>query len=310
MKIPAASRSRPLLFTAAVMASLLPVRLSAIMAGSSDSAYTTDSPSARVTTAFSGVGTVNGCTCTAISSNSTGTWVLTAAHVIGASKSVTVTFYVGAVPYSYTTSNIYVDSSYNATTHDSDVALVYIPSGISNLITTYSLDTGLTAGQTVYLVGYGDSGYGNVGRDTSYGRAFRVGENVVDSLEYFAITDTTHTSSVFYAMDFDDPSTVGQDGGSLGNKIETTLCEGDSGGPAFVLIDGKYYIVGVNTLISSATDMGKFGTSAYGIDIYSVYSWMDSTVASVPEPSDYAFMLGLGALVPLAIRRRTLRAKR
>jgi hypothetical protein len=307
MKIPTLFFLRPFFLAAALCALVMPVRLSALMAG--DSTIGTDTPTTRLTTAFSGVGTVNGCTCTAISSDAGGTWVLTAAHAAGSSQNTTVTFVVNGVTYNYTSSAVYVCSDYNSTTHDYDVALIYIPNDLSSLITTYSLYTGTAAslvGRTVTLVGFGYSGYGDLGQNTSYAKAFRSGKNVIDAVGYL----NSSTECVFYEMDFDAPATYGTNGGSLGNGVETTLCVGDSGGPAFVYLNGQYYLAGVNTLVSSATDIGKYDTYAFGITSASIYSWVEETMAAVPEPSQMALALGLGALVPLALRRLALRAKR
>jgi hypothetical protein len=301
----------------AISITVFPAGLDAIMAGDSDYS-SSDNPTTRITTAFSGVGTVNGCTCTALDtssivSNGTGTWVLTAAHVVKTladnGTSYTVTFYVGNTSYTYSSDDceIYYNSSYNSSTGDCDVALIYIKSGISSSITTYSLYTGSLVSlyqKDVTFVGYGYSGYGDVGMSTSYGKTFRSGGNTVDWISTLSNTSGDTTTCYFLIYDFDDPDT----GNGLGNDVETTFCTGDSGGPAFYYDEatGKYYIAGVNTLVSSSDDMGKFGTYAYSIAVASVYDWISETITtySVPEPSDYAVLVGLGALMPLALRRR------
>jgi hypothetical protein len=192
---------------------------------------------------FTGVGAVTTSgpgkgSCTALSQN----WILTAAHVVSGAGSVTTYFTVEGLKYSYTTSQIYVynfeGNTYNASTHDYDVALVYIPDGILATIATYSLYTGTLSttthahnGTQLTIVGYGGSGYGDIGYSASYPLGTtvrRVGGNVVDVMTSLnGVTDC-----LFYQMDFDDNSAVGTVGGSLGNDIETTLCTGDSGGPA------------------------------------------------------------------------------
>jgi hypothetical protein len=309
-----------------LLVSLFPSGSAALMAGSSIYSAS-DNPTTRITTSFSGVGTVNGCSCTALDTssivtNGTGTWVLTAAHVVKSladnGTSYTVTFYVGTTKYTYSSDDceIYYDSSnYNASTGDYDVALIYIKSGISSTITTYSIlptnnivtTATLVGGKAVTFVGYGYSGYGDEGMKTSYGKAFRTGGNSVDWISQLTTSGGT-TSCYFLIYDFDDPDT----GNGLGNSVETTFCTGDSGGPAFYYLDGKYYIVGVNTLVSSSTDMGKYGTYAYSISTASVYDWLVNTIETntlVPEPSDYAAILGLVALIPIAQRCRKRRSR-
>jgi hypothetical protein len=278
---------------------------SGMMAGSS--VVGTDTPADRVTTSFSGVGTLKGCTGTALDTGTSGTWVLTAAHVIGSSTSVTVYFTSGGTTYSYTTSHIFVHEDYASATGDYDVALVYIPEGINAAIEKYSLynPSPLSlVGDTVDLVGYGYSGYGDLGMNSSlYGHAYRWGQNVVDQAALLN-TGSGVTECAFYIMDFDAPGTYGSVGGSLGNDIETTFCTGDSGGPLLVYSGGEYLVAGVNTLVSSTVDMGKFGTYAYSISTYSVQGWINSTIASVPEPSSLALVAALTGLAAAVVRRR------
>jgi len=276
------------------------------MAGDADGTPA-DSPEARETTDFTGVGTVNSCSCTAISTSSSGTWVLTAAHVVGSSSTVTVKFYVEGVVFTYTTSSIYVNENYNSTTHDYDVALIYIPEGISSLITSYSLYSGTTGslvGQNLTLVGFGGSGYGNLGYDSSTypldGVTNRVGQNRIDSLA----TTVIDSSCVFLSMDFDNPSTTGVLG-SLGNDVETTFCTGDSGGAAFVKSGDEYFLAGVNCLVDySGSTMGSYDTFAYSVSLPSVMDWINGTVAAVPESASTAFAVGFVVILSVLIRRR------
>ncbi len=297
-----------------------PARSYALMAGSA-SGSPADAPGseARVDSedVFSGVGavTTSGAgkgTCTAISSH----WVLTAAHVVNGVSSVTLYFNVGGATFTYTSSNIYtynyLGKSYNPSTHDYDVALIYIPEGLDALIETYApydgawtVTSASANGTRLELVGYGGSGYGNVGYSSSYPltqTVRRVGANVVDSLGHLPDTEC-----VFYLMDFDDDSSAGTVGGSLGNDVETTFTVGDSGGPAFVKVGDEYYLAGVNTLVSyEGSVMGKYGTYALGIAIPSVSDWIGHTLTTVPEPSQVAFLVAAAALLPVLWRKRRL----
>jgi secreted trypsin-like serine protease len=96
----------------------------------------------------------------------------------------------------------------------------------------------------------------------------RSGENVVNSISYEGAT------SILFRMDFDNPSTTGKIGGSLGNRLESTICAGDSGGPSFVLCeDGEYRIAGINSFGSGT---GYFGDSIGGPLVSSVKDWIES----------------------------------
>jgi hypothetical protein len=124
--------------------------------------------------------------------------------------------------------------------------------------------------ETITLVGYGRSGTGTTGPQNSgvYNvtptfDVKRVGENVVDGL--FSETITSTIPEVFL-FDFDDPNplrTPNQTGGlSLGNRRETQLGPGDSGGPSFVTdADGRMKLAGVNTFTFNFPATPLFGSA-------------------------------------------------
>jgi hypothetical protein len=257
-----------------------PVRLSALMAGSA-SGSPADSPEARLDTAdvFPGVGAMSSYgTCTALSRH----WLLTAAHCVSgmsSSGAFTVSFSFGGKSYSYnlTGADTMYHPRYNIDGYRYfDAALIYVPGGISNDIRKYELYDGAVSpttstenGTVFYLVGYGGSGYGDKGVSVSFSvRTRRAGENVVNSI----VNDGS--VPVLFAMDFDNPSTTGNVGGSLGNGLETTICAGDSGGPSFVLgEDGVYRVAGIN---SFGSGNGYFGDSFGGALVSSVKDWIAS----------------------------------
>jgi hypothetical protein len=256
-----------------------PMRLSALIAGSAK-VFPSDSPDARLDTAdvFPGVGAISVYgTCTALSRH----WLLTAAHCVSGMSSTstfTVYFSFGGKSYSYnlTGADTVYNPKYNIDGYRYfDTALIYVPDGISNKIRKYELyggevktSTSTSNGTVFYLVGYGASGYGDKGVCVNFSiTTRRSGENVVNSITYDGAIP------VLFRMDFDTPSTTGKVGGSLGNRLETTICSGDSGGPSFVLgEDGVYRVAGIN---SFGNGTGYFGDSFGGPLVSSVKDWIE-----------------------------------
>jgi len=132
-------------------------------------------------------------------------------------------------------------------------------------------------GTTFTLVGYGDSGTGDVG--LTVGRSAtvkRVGRNAFD-----------YTSDGYnYYFDFDGPtaSTNYMGGTTLGNTVETTLAAGDSGGPAFAVIGGVETVVGINAFVAyfsgGPSTPGTFGTGGGGSLVAPHRAWIDATMAA------------------------------
>jgi hypothetical protein len=143
----------------------------------------------------------------------------------------------------------------------------------------------LTVGQKLTLVGYGQSGFANDATYTVPASATvkRVGKNVVDFLTSDQLDEGT-TASEVYGFDFDQPFSgiPKSQGGSLGNKVETQLGPGDSGGPAFV---GQNLVIGG---INSGTILfsgGFFPSVGFGTDISSYVA--DIKAVMKGDPSDF-----------------------
>jgi secreted trypsin-like serine protease len=250
----------------------------AIMAGAAP-----DSPSDRVdpnsNPTFSGVGLLsNGCTGTAITSSH----ILTAAHC-GASSSFTVNNTDGSQT-SYSGTTVFNPS---ASFPFDDLAILNLNNPLPNNIPTYSFyGQPLTIGTTITMVGYGGSGNGDVGVAVNgNGSVKRIGQNVVDAY-LDRQQDIGSTYQPIYVFDFDgtDNSTNLIGGGSLGNSLESSLWVGDSGSPAFVEINGVYYLAGVNNFVARGINSAPlFGSFAGGVDISQYNSWINSvTLQSVP----------------------------
>lgn len=154
-------------------------------------------------------------------------------------------------------------------------------------------------GDVITLVGFGRSGYGSYGYTTTASLdSRRYGFNVVDSL---SADDEGSGAFEVFRYDFDDPTTFGQPGGSLGNDIETIIGPGDSGGaPLRQKADGSWELVGVNTFTEGFG--GRFGDVGGGVLVDPYEDWIFS-VTGIPEPSGCGLLM-IGWLLALCRRNR------
>jgi hypothetical protein len=211
-------------------------------------ANTPDSPWAGVVAIRAGNNTFSG---VAVSAHH----ILTAAHVANASggdpaKLDVMLNSAPGGPIRLSVSHIEIFPS-NAFPYD-DLGLLTLAESLPDSVPTYPInDLPPETGKTLLtLVGYGDSGQGNIGVSIGANPAVkRVGENMLDALTP-RVDKSGHTSS-FYFYDFDGPEGNGPIGSSsLGNARETSVSSGDSGSPAFTLINGYQAITGINTFAS------------------------------------------------------------
>ncbi len=298
-----------------------------IMAGSSNVAPA-DSIADRVDpntaySIYSGVGSirVNAGSSTYIGSGTpiSPTHILTAAHVFdidgdGASDvgPSSVTFYLnreGSPSHTFSASAIFLHPAYNghATNVNDDIAILQLASPLPAGVPTYDIvRTSLVYQTKISLVGYGQSGYGDIGY--SVGPSFfvkRTGTNYLDGIWSWDDEGTNPVFEVWYG-DFDAPDgSVGFSGGaSVGNRLETTLGGGDSGGPGFLWEAGTPYVVSVNTFVFSysTNSYPRFGSGLAGIHVPAYSNWIDS-ITGIPEPGIAALAV-IGAVTVGVVRHR------
>jgi len=168
-----------------------------------------------------------------------------------------------------------------------DIAIITLSSDIPAGVPIYQLhDRPMQQGDVLTLVGYGRSGWGDLGFRPPWENFNdkRVGRNVAD---ISFLDDEGRSFSEVYVFDFDGPDeTTNIVGGpTLGNDIETTLGFGDSGGPAFILDDGEYKLAGINTFIAKfigqPASPPRFGSAGGGVMVFTAAAWVASE-AGIP----------------------------
>jgi len=241
-------------------------------------------------------------------------WVLTAAHV--ASSSTTFTFTVNGT--SYTSSAVYVYDGWSGNASaGGDIALIQLSDSnvASDGVLLYSGTTSSLVGQVVYLSGYGKTGTGTTGA-TGSGGVLHAGVNLIEitggTRPFFSSLDDS-----ILLFDFDNPSSS-NDGypwsADSALAYEYMVASGDSGGGAFVIIDGVTYLVGVNSFILAydGTADGSYGDIGGLTSVADYTGWIQSVTGvdftvSVPEPAT-AVLLSFGGLVGLRKRKGRRRA--
>lgn len=286
---------------------------------------TSDSPALRVdpntsSSPFAGVGSIRVDTTSGayigsgsiIQNSGNSFYVLTAGHVVdinddgkyGDDKVTQFTFYLNLETTSaFTISGTALNTSVwlnpdftgfaNPSVND-DLAILKFSGTLPAGVPVYPLYTGDLTGATLTMVGYGQSGDGTTGYYVSPSFTVkRVGGNVADA--FYTQDDSKPTTSAagakeVFRFDFDGltSSTNYFGGPTLGNRIETTLGGGDSGGPSFVLSNGVYYLAGVNTFTQSTPGHAapKFGSLGGGIVVGAYKAlWIDKVLNGTLPPS-------------------------
>ncbi len=307
-----------------------------IMAGSGSSTITPqDSPTYRIDpnttdSPFAGVGSLRlllgGTTYLSTAVPVSRRVILTAAHSLDVDNTGTLDFqpsdvtfvlnYGGNMTHTIQAERLLIHPSFSGfsttdLTHD-DIAAIVLSQDLPVGVPHYRLYEGeLPLSETLTLVGYGNSGYGDVGFSFADRADFyrkRVGRNNAD---VFVGDDDNPMGGAneIFLFDFDDPritdplDPVNHWGGlSLGNTIETQLGFGDSGGPSFVLQGGEWRLAGINTFMaqfSGGVPPPLFGSAGGGMLVPAYREWIES----VPAPGAVGLaLLGFGAIG--CIRRR------
>ena len=259
-----------------------------------------DSPADRVdanvgTSPFAGVGSLEindqGSTFLCTASVISPTQVLTAAHCFDPDADgvihpdVSATFYLnanGTFSSTHSVSSFVIHPGYEGFDHNphDDWAVLDLQDAVPDGTPAYRISPNLmTDGDVLELVGYGFSGDGATGFTVEPTfETKRSGSNVAN---LFVNDDDGELRPEVFIFDFDGPAGAADGflgGSTLGNDIETSIGPGDSGGPAFVDLDGARVIAGINTfnweLMGISAEPGFFESLAGGMMTGAYADWL------------------------------------
>jgi len=222
-----------------------------------------------------------------------GNYILTAAHVVtnsaGQKLPGTIKFYpnssnVFSLPISFTAADVSIVNGYvpnGSSIVPNDVAVINITGKAPSGIAGYELyRSSNEIGQSFTMVGFGQTGNGTNGADSSTGGIKRIGINTFEATGADVNQPALFKDLVF---DFDNgipagnellnrygvPSTTGETSSNI--LIETDSAPGDSGGPGFLNSNGKLLIGGIvsgGTIGSAFTGLGFYSrVSAFANEI-------------------------------------------
>ena len=217
-------------------------------------------------------------------------WVLTAAHLLDAATSGTFT--INGV--AYTSTGFYKNPGWNGSSYNgSDIGLVHLSSSL-DAIPPAMLYTGTSEfGQVGTYVGYGFTGTGLTGYQTSLGIQKRGFQNMIDG--------NFGNPSIVLGSDFDNPNNPADSGfgSSTPLLLEGNVAPGDSGGGVFITIGSQAYLTGVISFDAYAdgTPNSDYGDASGFGRVSPFLPWINSTMSLVPEPSTYGLMLASSLVV-------------
>jgi hypothetical protein len=214
-------------------------------------------------------------------------WVLTAAHLVNIASSGTFT----VDGTSYSSDGLFTDPAWNGNSlSGNDFGLVHLSTPVTSVTPVMLYSGSAEFGQVATWVGYGFTGTGLTGYQTSLGNQKRAFQNTIDR--------NFGNPSVLIGSSFENPLTFAN-----AQPLEGCVAPGDSGGGVFISIDSQDYLAGVISFVTSTN--GTVANSSYGDlsgagRVSAAIPWIDSVV---PEPSTSS-LFAVAGLVVLLVRRR------
>jgi hypothetical protein len=228
-------------------------------------------------------------------------WVLTAGHV--ADFKIGGTYTIGGASYSI--SNVFTAPGHATFGLENDVGLLYLSTAVTGVQPVEMWRFGSSAdllGREATWVGHGFGGDGLTGQ--MGGPEKRAFTNVIDGVvPAFGLPGPS-----FYA-DFDNPGGTTNalvSGSADPTRLEGNVTSGDSGGGVFVTVNGRSYLVGINSYASGFSQglNSKYGAISGAADLQYFHSWIfgQTGIFPVPEPGTLWFC-ALAGLMGLVRRR-------
>ncbi len=214
-------------------------------------------------------------------------WVLTAGHVALSKSGGSFT----AWGQSYTIQSSLVHPDFTLSGPTADIGLLYIgdPAGAGAAATMFEFtDPASILGREATWVGHGLGGTGITGWQGPFD--FRAFTNVIDAFG----PDWEGLPATSFVADFDRPdgSTNAPGSDPTATRLEGNVAAGDSGGGVFIVIGGKYYLVGISSYSGTLDSMpgatnGRYGavSGATRLDLYYDWIFQHTGISPVPEPS-------------------------
>ncbi|WP_159604878.1 trypsin-like serine peptidase [Hydrogenophaga sp. PBL-H3] len=212
--------------------------------------------------------------------------VITAAHVVAGANPANIRFRSAAADgFSSAGTSVQVHPGYTGSSaHNSpgdpsvhaDLAIVRLATPAPSAMPVARVFTGPVLGRVLTLVSHGGST-----------TLFTTGENRADVVfpDFLGRPAT-------YLFDFDGPDLASNRlgpavpaNGTLGAEREATLANGDSGSAAFVRVDGRWYLAGVNTFnisFGAAGGARVAGTGGGGVVLGEQLEWIRGELERVP----------------------------
>ncbi|PAP77098.1 S1 family peptidase [Rubrivirga marina] len=192
-------------------------------------------------------------------------WVLTAAHVAAGLTRRTdgaLSVFVDGQPEGYAVDQVIVHPAY-VPRGPVDLALLHLARPVEGVAPAALYRGRDETGQKIVLVGHGDTKPGTGGEWQRDGRP-RGATNLVDAVDDQRIQ-----------FDFDPPATA--------TPLEGTAGPGDSGGPAFIDVDGRPCVAGVSSMgMPGANGPGTYGAREFYVRVSSFAAWIDGVLADPP----------------------------
>lgn len=210
----------------------------------------------------SSVAYLGGCAGTLIDSN----WILTAAHCVKGRESAL--FNVQHIDKEYRVETIMVHPKFGLDREGQhDIALMQLKDPVMNGKPAELYDSKDEESRRVVFVGRGTFGNGQEGLIEH------------DAKQRGATNTIIGTSDQWIEFEFDSPENA--------TTLEGISGSGDSGGPAFITVDERLYVVGVSSRQrGNGLKEGTYGVHEYYTRVSSNIAWIESVINNAEKAAD------------------------